>query len=319
MTDRAHSSTSASRLVVLFAAILIGLFALDRLGAVVLRAAYGRSSASPDLLLPVVRPDTVVVGTSTAKYSFRPDAWKGKLLNLAQDGQTVIFSIVQAAVLPPVGSLRRLIVVVDAGDLEEGLRNPNVARVWRIAPALAEHPQIEALLKPERSPWAPLAWSHLYRYRGSVEDIVKRLIRPETAAYEALKPGPVSKPHRVVNDTKKKPRTESEARGHDLDPSLDRFIALLGSTARRLGVHLILVAPLAYERPLTVSKKRVLSELVQRLKGAPVCNLFDVDTPELRRIRDKPGYFHDEVHLDGPGATAYTREMMRVIAERCQG
>ncbi len=46
-------------------------------------------------------------------------------------------------------------------------------------------------------------------------------------------------------------------------------------------------------------------------------NLLEAETPELARIRDAADNFHDDVHLDGPGATAYTREMQRLIAERC--
>ena len=55
----------------------------------------------------------------------------------------------------------------------------------------------------------------------------------------------------------------------------------------------------------------------ENYKKRTVCNLLDLETPELQRIRDAAGNFHDDVHLDGSGATAYTREMQRVIADRC--
>ena len=308
MTSRAPSFTSAFKLTALLAAVLIGLFALDRLGADALQFALKRSSASTDLLMAKVRPDTVVVGTSTSKYSFRPDAWNGTLLNLAQDGQTVVFSIVQAAVLPPTRSLRYLIVGIDPGDLREGMKNPNVSRVWRIAPAIAAHPAVAALLKPQMSPWQPMAWSHLYRYRGTVEDIAKGLIRPRTVAYEVLQPGPVREPRAGA---------ASQAKRRDLDPSLDGFIDLLKSATQRLGVTLILVAPPVYKRPPPAADRWVFSELADRLQGVPLCNLLEVETPEIARIRHAAGDFHDDVHLDGPGATAYTREIQRLIAERC--
>jgi hypothetical protein len=308
MTSRAPSFTSAFKLTALLAAVLLGLFALDRLGADALQFALKRSSASTDLLMAKLRPDTVVVGTSTAKYSFRPDAWNGKLLNLAQDGQTVVFSIVQAAVLPPSDGLRQLIVGIDAGDLRAGMNNPDVARVWRIAPAIAAHPEIASLLKPQMSPWQPMAWSHLYRYRGTVEDIAKGLIRPRAVAYEVLQPGPVREP-RAGKAAKEKRR--------DIDPSLDGFIGLLKSTAERLGVTLILVAPPVYKRPPSLGDRRVFAELAERLNGVPLCNLLDAETAELARIRDAADNFHDDVHLAGPGAAAYTREMQRLIAERC--
>ena len=312
MTSRAHSSISAFKLAALLAAILIGLFALDRLGAGALHFALMRSNASAELLMSKVRPDTVVVGTSTAKYSFRPDAWNGKMLNLAQDGQTVVFSIVQAAVLPSTDGLRRLIVVIDAGDLREGMKNPDVSRVWRIAPAIAGHPEIASLLKPQISPWQPMAWSHLYRYRGTVEDIAKGLIRRRTVAYDVLQPGRVREPRADADGDR-----PSKAKLRDIDPSLDGFIGLLKSTTERLKVTLILVAPPVYKRPPPPEDRWVCSQLADRLQGAPVCNLLDLETPELQRIRDAAGNFHDDVHLDGSGATAYTREMQRVIADRC--
>ncbi len=294
----------------LLAAVLIGLFALDRLGAAALRFAYTHSTASPEMLLARVRPDTVVIGTSTAKYSFRPDAWNGKLLNLAQDGQTVVFSIVYAAVLPATDGLQRLVVVIDAADLRLGMKNPNLSRVWRIAPAIAGHPEISSLLKPPLPSREPLAWSHLYRYRGAVEDIVKGLIRPKTVAYEALEPGRVHPPN-------VKSSSKSAGKFHDLDPSLDKVIALLKQTTRRLGATLVLVSPLAYKRPPTERDRLVFSELAAKLQDVPVCNLLGVETPELQRISDEAKYFHDEVHLDGRGAAAYTREMQRVIGDRC--
>jgi hypothetical protein len=77
------------------------------------------------------------------------------------------------------------------------------------------------------------------------------------------------------------------------------------------------VAPLAYKRPPPAEDRWVFSELVAKLQGVAVCNLLDLETPELQRIRDAAGNFHDDVHLDGNGATAYTREMQRLIAERC--
>jgi hypothetical protein len=308
MTNRAPSSTSAFKLAALLAAILIGLFALDRLGADALQFALRRSGASAESLMAKIRPDAVVVGTSTAKYSFRPDAWNGKLLNLAQDGQTVVFSIVQATVLPSTDGLRYLIIGIDAGDLREGMKNPDVSRVWRIAPAIAGHPEVASLLKPQISPWQPMAWSRLYRYRGTVEDIAKGLIRPSTVAYDVLSPGHVREP---------RAGTASKAKLRDIDPSLDGFIGLLKSTTERLKVTLILVAPPVYKRPPPPEDRWVFSELTARLQGVPVCNLLDAETPELERIRDQPLYFHDDVHLDGTGATAYTREMQRLIAERC--
>ena len=310
MTSRAHSFTSAFRHVVLLAAILVGLVALDRFGAAALRFAYTNSTASPETLLSQVRPDTVVIGTSTAKYSFRPDAWDGKLLNLAQDGQTVVFSIVYAAILPPIEGLRRLIVVIDATDLRLGMKNRHISRVWRLAPSIAAHPEVASILKPPLASWEPLAWSHLYHYRGAVEDIVKGLFRPNTVSYQALQPGRVEEP-------RANPSPDSKAKFRDLDPSLDDMIALLKSTTTRLGVTLVLVSPLEYKRPPNARDRYVFSELVARLQGIPVCNLLGIETPELRRIRDKANYFHDEVHLDGRGATAYTREMDRVIKERC--
>jgi len=310
MTSRAPSFTSAFKLAALLAAILLGLFALDRLGAGALHFALMRSNASAELLMSKVRPDTVVVGTSTAKYSFRPDAWNGKLLNFAQDGQTVVFSIAQAAALPPTDTLRRLIVVIDAGDLRQGMKNPDVSRVWRMAPAIAAHPEIASLLKPQTSPWRPMAWSHLYRYRGTVEDIVKGLIRPRTVAYDVLQPGRVREPRANGNRT-------SKAKLRDIDPSLDGFIGLLKATTERLKVTLILVAPPAYKRPPPPEDRQVFAELAGRLQGVPLCNLLEVETPELQRIRDAADNFHDDVHLDGGGATAYTREMQRLIAERC--
>jgi hypothetical protein len=310
MTKPAHSYISAFKHVALLASVLIALFALDRVGAAALRFAFTRSMVSPEMMLTQGRPDTVVIGTSTAKYSFRPDAWNGKLLNLAQDGQTVVFSIVYAAVLPTTDSLKHLVVVIDAGDLRIGMSNPNLSRVWRIAPALAGHPEISSLLKSPL-PWhEPLGWSHLYRYRGTVEDIIKGLIRQKPASYEALAPGRVSPPGN--NNSSKSTGTHRH-----LDPALDKIVALLKATTKRLRTTLVLVSPLAYKRPSPEEDRLVFSELAAKLQDIPFCNLLDVETPELRRIRDEAKYFHDEVHLDGRGAIAYTREMQRVIDDRC--
>ncbi len=314
MTSPAPSSISATeagwRTAATVAALLAGLLVLDRAAGAVLGWTYARSGASPVRAVAEARPDTVVVGTSSAKYAIDPRAWAGgRLVNLAQDGQTILFSIAAGRVLADAPGVKRIIIGIDPYDLNSGLANPSAPRVWRIAPSVATIPEIASMLAATRPDTAPLlAVLRTWPYRGALDEIWRGLRRPAPPAYVALRPGPVE-------------ASPPDPPGFNLpfSATLDPYIPVLAEIARRPGLEVVLVTTPAYrdDRAARPAQKALLATLVGRLKGAPVCDLTGVDTPALAALRDNPAHFKDAIHLSGPAAALYTAELSALVEARC--
>lgn len=314
MTNPAPSSISdfRSRLVIAGAilAVIAGLLLLDRATAAILDGGYARSGASPLAQVKHARAHTVVVGTSTAKAAFMPQQWPDTLVNLAQDGQTVLFSIAAARAMLAAPSVKRIIVGIDPFDLSTGLSNPAAARIWRIAPLVATIPEVAPLLRQTRSVTeAPVALES-WRYRGEVGKIVNGLGKTEPPPYRALPAGDLKEPQ-LNRASPVKPQL--------MHASLEPYAAVLRRLASTRGRQVVLVVTPAfmnarYDLP---EQAQLIAELRKRLSGAPICDLMSVDTPPIAEIRGKRASFFDNIHLSGDGAAAYTREMARLVQAKC--
>jgi len=315
MTSPAPSSTSASnaglRVAGLVVAVIAGLLLLDRITALILSAAYDRSGASPLAQVRHVKASTVVVGTSTAKAAFVPELWPDRMVNLAQDGQTVLFSIAAARAMLEAPTVKRIIVGIDPFDLSSGLTNPAAARIWRIAPLVATLPEVAPLLRKTRSVTdAPVALAS-WRFRGEVGKIVNGLGSTAPPPYKPLPAGELREPQ--LNRT-------APVTPHRMHASLEPYVTVLRDLARMPGRQVVLVVTPAYQnaRYDLPEQAQLIAELRQRLTGTSVCDLMSVETPRLAEIRGERANFFDAIHLSGEGARGYAREMARVVAERCK-
>lgn len=291
-------------------AVIAGLLALDRAMAAILDAGYARSGASPLAQVKHAQAHTVVVGTSTAKAAFTPAHWPDKLVNLAQDGQTVLFSIAAGRAMLEAPSVKRIIVGIDPFDLATGLSNPAAARIWRIAPLVATIPEIAPLLRQTRSVTeAPVALES-WRYRGEVGKIINGLGKTEPPPYRALPAGDLKEPQ--LNRA-------SPVKSQLMHASLEPYAVVLRRLAATPGRQVVLVVTPAYmnARFDLPEQAQLIAELRKRLSGAPVCDLMSLDTPAITSVRDKRANFFDNIHLSGDGAAAYSREMARIVKEKC--
>lgn len=314
MTNPAPSSISdfRSRAVVagVVLAVIAGLLLLDRAVAAILDAGYARSGASPLAQVRHAGAHTVVVGTSTGKAAFVPRAWPDQLVNLAQDGQTVLFSIAAARAMLAAPTVKRIIVAIDPFDLASGLTNPAAARIWRIAPLVATIPEVAPLLRQTRSVTeAPVALES-WRYRGEVGKIINGLGKTEPPPYRPLPAGSLREPQ--LNRA-------MPVKPHVLHPTLEPYAAVLRAIASVPGRRVVLVVTPAFmnARFDLPEQAQLIAELRKRLSGAPVCDLMSIDTPALKDIRSKRANFYDNIHLSGEGGAAYTAEMARLVRERC--
>jgi hypothetical protein len=316
MTSLEPSSTSDSRARLVAAgailAVIAGLLVLDRAVAAILDAGYARSGASPLAQVRHAGADTVVVGTSTAKAAFVPAHWPDKLVNLAQDGQTVLFSIAAARAMLEAPSVKRIIVGIDPFDLASGLTNPAAARIWRIAPLVATIPEVAPLLRQTRPVTeAPVALES-WRYRGEVGKIINGLGKTDPPPYRPLPSGQVREPQ--LNRA-------MPVKASQMHASLEPYAAVLRRLAGSPGRRIVLVVTPAfmnarYDLP---EQAQLIAELRKRLTGAPVCDLMSIDTPAIAAIRASRASFFDNIHLSGEGAAAYSREMARLVKEKCSG
>lgn len=291
------------------AALGAGLLAADRLVALGLDALYSRSGASPVAVLNAAAPDTVVVGSSTGKSSVHPDRWPSKLVNFAEDGQTVFYSIAAARAFADVPSVHRIIVAVDPGDLISGLDNPSAKRVWKIAPLIAAIPDVAPMLKQTRTVTDAPFFLTSWRFRGEVDEIVSKLGKTDVKPFRSLPPGQLSEP--------RTPSPEGTAAVHS---SLRPYVDVLAKVAKRPGIEVVLtITPIYRDRyQFRGRETAVLKDFKARLGSAPVCDLMDVDTPLLEKIRNEPENFHDAVHLTERGALAFTTELARLVGDRCR-
>ena len=145
MTNPATSSISGFKIAALVAAVALGLLALDRAAGAAIDYLYSSSGASPLRAVQRHRSEVVVVGTSSAKYAVHPDAWPGRMSNLAQDGQTFLFSIAMTDLLARAG-VPRVIIGIDPYDLSSGLTDPSTKRLSRITPLIANDPYLRSML-----------------------------------------------------------------------------------------------------------------------------------------------------------------------------
>lgn len=289
-------------------ALLLGFFALDRCAGGLLAFAYNHSDASPLVALRASGADTVVIGTSTAKYAFVSDLWPTKLINFAQDGQTVLFSIALARALAPQDNVKQIIIGVDPYDLNSGLSNPGASRVWRIAPIVGAFTDIAPILSDTRPTKAAalLSLSATWSYRSLLPQVLRGIGGKAFPIYQPLSAGPLFEPAT--------PRSNIEQL--QFSHSLDRYIEALARAARRPELQLTLVVTPAYQDDRN-DQPHLLDELRRKLGDAPVCDLTRVDTPVLRELRSRADYFHDNIHLTEPGARVFTREINALISQRC--
>ncbi|QUS39091.1 hypothetical protein RPMA_09775 [Tardiphaga alba] len=291
------------------ASLLAALFLLDRISGAALTFAYNKSSASPLVALRASGAATAVVGTSTARYAIVPTAWPSNLVNFAQDGQTFFYSIAMARILSSEPNVRRIILGLDPYDLNSGLSNPSASRVWRIAPTINAYPDLAPLLADTRPGGSSvLTFLATWPYRGAITQIIRGFGKSLVPQYAQLAAGSVVEPS-----------TQGEFAPLAFSASLDPYIDVLSNVARRPDLQIILVVTPAYkdDRAAHPAQAQLISELIRRLKGAPVCNLTGIDTPALDAVRSNSANFHDNVHLTEGGGRTYTEELNRLIGQHC--
>lgn len=300
------SSTSAIRTAALVAAFIGGFLLLDRLVAAGLTLAYQRSTASPLRVVELLKPQAVVVGTSSAKYAILPAAWPKPMVNFAQDGQTIFYSLALADAIARQGKTPDILIGVDPFDLETGIDNPSAERVWRIAPLLAASPEWRVLLSQARPASSKMLLLRSWAFRGTIPGLFNGLLRSRAPRYIPLPAGAVIPPEFEPDH----PRA--------FHPSVIRYATLLAATAAHSGTRLTLVVTPAFMDPRTdkPSQRALVNELA-RLLGANTCDLSRIENPAIAVLRDQPGNFRDGIHLTEAGARTYTGELASAFAMRC--
>jgi len=291
-------------------ALIACLLAIDRVTALMLDFAYAHSGASPLAQVRAANADTVVVGTSTAKYAFFPKSWPSQMVNIAQDGQTVLFSIGMAVALRDSPNVKRIIVGIDPYDLRSGLDNPSAVRIWRIAPLIYKQPEIASLLERTRpATQAPISLAS-WRFRGSAHKVIERIGRNAPPPYRSLPQGEVEIPVLDRTPPKQKPR---------IHPSLHEYLLRLHDVLIASGQQLVLVVTPAYLnlRWDLPDQTPLLDELVARLSGVKLCDLTKLETEQYKSLIRDPENFHDNIHLTRKGAKRYTKFIARSVESSC--
>lgn len=314
MTNPDPSSTSGSRpawhICALVLAILAAFFVIDRAIGFLLDAAYTRSGYSPLAQVQYAQADTVVVGTSTAKAAFDPRHWASKMVNIAQDGQSVLFSIAATLAMERASSVKRVVIGIDPQDLLTKMSDPSAKRIWRIAPLVYTLPEVAPMLDETR-PFteAPIALAS-WRFRGAVEKILRKVGKAAPPPFRELPVASVAEPKLDRSPLSDVPR---------INEGTARYLSVLRNFIKNSDVQLIFVVTPAYKNKRfdLPTQAALIAALRDRLAGAQVCDLMDFNSPVLDEFRRDPKNFFDNVHLSGRGAPRYTEIMADVISEKC--
>ena len=319
MTNQDPLSTSVSRpqnnrswiVSATIVGLLVGLFAIDRGTAAGLEWLYSRSGES--LLAPIqsTGAETVVVGTSTAKYAFLADGWPGEMVSVAQNGQTIFFSIAAALAMKDAPTVQNIIIGIDPYDLQSGLDNPSAERIWRIAPLIYNEPNSSALLRATRPASAAPIDLASWRFRGTVDRILRRLGKLEPEGYHELPAKPQKRPVR---------NTAPPADIPKIHTSLHPYIEALRRFAIASNKIITLVVTPAYYDPRwsLPDQEPLLDDLAARFQGANICNLTKLDGAEFQTIYKTETNFHDGIHMSRRGAELYTELIAKRIDIDCR-
>ena len=307
-------STSGSKVRLKVSALVVatalGLIALDRSIAFVLDRLYARSGASPLAQVRAAGSDTVVVGTSTARYAFHPEAWPSTMVNIAQDGQTIFFTIASAIAMRDAPKVKRIIMGIDPYDLLTGIKNPATERIWRIAPLIYNQPETSNLLAITRPDGrAPIALA-MWRFRGATDKVIGKLGKLSPPKFIALPARPQNEP-KLNNDAPEKPPK--------IHPSLFAYIDALREFSISEQRTLILTVTPAYKNPRwnLPDQTPLIQQLLSELRGAHICNLMTMDNEQYDIILAQQENFHDGIHMTREGAMAFTRMIADLSSKHC--
>lgn len=327
MTKDAPSSTSASepragapraaltgrRLALVLAALVAALVALDRLGGAALDALYAQSPVNPVHRIAASGARNVVLGSSVSKYAVDPAHFLPRSFNAGANGQGMFYAVALLRNLPGDAPVDRAVLGLDPAELHSGMDDPNLPHLARLSPLARNDPWLRKMLAAGDPLFELKALSRLYFHRGSLVSALKGLLRPETlgdgfepltgVAHEGQRPDPAS------------------LEGAPLAPAPESLSALEAglAAANERGIQVVAVVIPLFGRERAEEPKfaKLMAAARERLAAAGACDLTAVETPELDAIRSDPSLYFDGPHMNAKGARRYSRELARLVRERC--
>lgn len=313
MTKNAASSTSATKVAIGLVLTVLAILGIDQGGALFLDWAYKRSTMSPLVRIKLSGADTLVLGSSTAKYAIDTEHFLANSLNAGEDGQGVFYTATILRALPEGGAIKRVVAMVDPGGLIAGFNSSNLKHLWRYAPLSRDHPRVRKWLEAS-DPWASVKLlSGLVTYRSVGREVVKEWLRPRKQyyAYE-----PLVGQAEPINVT---PEIDDTA---PAPVSLEglKLLDSMAEDAKRLQIQLIVaVSPFpGYLREEQTRYADVFSSMRDRLSGVGFCDLTKSAPKALRQFILDPQYFWDGPHLNETGAQVYSRILAERIETECR-
>lgn len=312
MTKNAASSTSATRVAIGLVLTVLAILGIDQGGALFLDWAYKRSTMSPLVRIKLSGAETLVLGSSTAKYAIDSDHFLANSLNVGEDGQGIFYTATILHTLPENGAIKRVVAMVDPSGLNSGFKSSNLKHLWRYAPLSRDNPQIGEWLKASDT-WAPIKLlSGLFTYRAVGREVVKEWLRPRKQfyAYEPL--------IGQAEPIKVSPEIDDTA-PVQISPEGLKLLDTLAEDARRLQIQLIVaVSPFpGYLREEQTKYVEIFSSIRDRLSEVRFCDLTKSSPKALREFILDPKYFWDGPHLNQTGAQVYSRILAERIETEC--
>ena len=294
------------------ALLLAATLAIDRLGARLMDRAQQHSN---DLFAPklralarTARPDILMLGTSRCLRHYVPhiiaDSTALSTYNGGLDACRNIYAHYLALHLMLSHHTPR-VVCLDVSEMDFIPEAGATQIVTFFAPYFGQSPQADSLYRQLNLYW-PYRLSHLYRHNAHAITTLSGLRR----AQSIIQPdGYVSN-----DDLSRHPHTlTQEATIPHVDPHKIRLLQRFIADCHSRGITLVMTISPAYSH---VSPDYYAP--LHRLARQHHVPLLDYHTPGL--YADRPDLFYDNIHLNAPGAQAFTRlfahDLKKILEER---
>jgi hypothetical protein len=294
------------------AGVLFSVAVVDVLFGLGMDRIYARSSQNPVAQIVRSRAQTIIAGSSTAKYSLAPAVLAGTVYNAGENGQSGYYVAALLGALPENSAVRRLIFVLDLADIADGLNGANTRNLRAFAPWAGRDRKLREWIAHDMPAARWALRSGLYRYRTLAPNIIARWLWPRWRAdgftplqgsFEPL-PSSIGGQHKPLLP----------------DPSGFAMLeAITAEVSRRQLELVVLVTPiLGQDRSTDASYRPALEAMRRVFAKVKFCDLTSLRDERLDRVISMPALFHDGPHLNGDGARHYTGIVSSQIRQHCR-
>jgi len=312
MKKAEQSSISASELTKALAVLAAVLILFDLAGGRILRGVYAQSTVNPIARAVMSKPETVILGSSTAKYGLDPAAMGAGVYNAAENGQALFYAAAFLRNLPANSGIKRIVLGIDLPDVAMGYKSSNMKYLRKLAPLAGS----DTSLRKQIGTIDPFVefkfFSGLYPFQGVARRVVFEWLWPIDAGNGYT---PLAETMNRIPKTRK----WSDSIIAMPDESAAEFLEIV-ELSKKNRIQLVVVSPPWAAQPY-LQREDEFRDIVATIRSVMeqngVCDLTREYPPELEAVSQNPSLFKDRDHLNGHGARVYGKIVSQMIGRKC--